>query len=185
MPVHEQLQNHVTDRRSIEIIASLAGPFETAISGAASPERALAGFERLLLNTRYPASLLETLAYAPHSIGVLATIFAGSQFLTDILFRNPDYVARITERHGIGQDKPGTQLDAEARRRLIRRCSPVRPLSAGRLAPLSARRAATHRCGRSLWHQRPDRRHPPVISVGRQSDPRLGPRRGDALEFAA
>ncbi len=115
MLAHEHLRNHVTDPRSLEIIEALAGPFQTAIGGAASPERALAGFERLLLNTRYPASLLETLAYAPHSLEVLATIFAGSQFLTDILFRNPDYVARITERHGIGQTKSGAQLDAEAR----------------------------------------------------------------------
>jgi glutamate-ammonia-ligase adenylyltransferase len=45
---------------------------------------------------------------------VLATIFAGSQFLTDILLRNPDYVAR----HGTKRNrqlKSGAQFDADAR----------------------------------------------------------------------
>ncbi len=113
--VRQRLLHAVPDDRARGLLESLLNHFGAALADSASPERALAGFERLLRNTPAPANLLETLAFAPQSISVLATLFAGSQFLTDILLRNPDYVVRITERTGIGQTKSPTQFDAEAR----------------------------------------------------------------------
>jgi glutamate-ammonia-ligase adenylyltransferase len=112
---HERLRTLVTDRRSLEILEWLAGPLQTAISESASPERALTGFERLLVSMRQSSGILETLASVPHSLDVLATLFAGSQFLTNILLQNPEYIERVTERNGIGQIKTGAQFDAEAR----------------------------------------------------------------------
>ncbi|MFM8322048.1 MAG: hypothetical protein ACKOC5_14140, partial [Chloroflexota bacterium] len=68
-----------------------------AMAAAGSPERVLVGFQRLLLEQAEPVELLRGLARRPRGIEILARLFAGSQFLTEILLRCPAYLERLQD----------------------------------------------------------------------------------------
>ena len=63
---------------------------DTALASAADPERSLVYLERLLESA--DESLLPALVKNPRVIESLVTIFSGSQFLTEIILRNPSNV---------------------------------------------------------------------------------------------
>lgn len=86
-----------------------------ALSSAASPERALNNFERFLQALPAPAPVLAALGDDLHILEMLAHLFAGSQFLTEILLRNPGYLSLLTERTGIAHLKTPGRFLAEAR----------------------------------------------------------------------
>ncbi|OQA47573.1 MAG: Glutamate-ammonia-ligase adenylyltransferase [Chloroflexi bacterium ADurb.Bin325] len=86
-----------------------------ALSSAASPERALNNFERFLQALPDPAPVLAALGDDLHILEMLAHLFAGSQFLTEILLRNPGYLSLLTERTGIAHLKNPGRFLAEAR----------------------------------------------------------------------
>ncbi len=85
-----------------------------ALSSAASPERALNNFERFLQALPAPAPVLAALGDDLHILEMLAHLFAGSQFLTEILLRNPGYLSLLTERTGIAHLKTPGRFLAEA-----------------------------------------------------------------------
>ena len=98
------------------------------LARAANPERVLLNFERLVGSVPDPADLLAGLAAAPRGIDLLIALFAGSQFLTEILLRSPEYFdrlrpaiwagaargSRLTEHNGLAQRKTQLQFDSEA-----------------------------------------------------------------------
>ncbi len=86
-----------------------------ALADAASPDRALINLERTMQSQPDPAAVLAHLADDPHSLEMLVTLLAGSQYLTDILLRNPGYFALLSERNGLTQLKNPGHLLAEAR----------------------------------------------------------------------
>ncbi len=103
----------------------------TALADVAQPDQVLVSFERLTLPASwgaetatqerietYQTELFAYLAAHPRAIDMLATLFAGSQFLTDILLRQPDAALRLLEGHGDGalsRRKMAEQFHAEAR----------------------------------------------------------------------
>ena len=90
---------------ALSSIASLFGKsfdiiqphLQTALASAADPERSLVYLERLLDSG--DESLLPALVKNPRVIESLVTIFSGSQFLTEIILRNPKNVCFITVNH--------------------------------------------------------------------------------------
>lgn len=62
-----------------------------ALDSAASPDRALINFDRFIGNNPDPPALFRQLTRHPRALEILITLFAGSQFLTEILLRHPDY----------------------------------------------------------------------------------------------
>ena len=62
-----------------------------------------------------PAAVLEELASDPHTLETLVAVLAGSQFLTEILLRNPGYLALLSARNGLSQIKSAGRMRAEAR----------------------------------------------------------------------
>lgn len=86
-----------------------------ALDEAASPDRALINLERFVQGVPGPAALLARLADDPRTLEMLVTLFAGSQYLTDILLRNPAYFALLSERNGPAQTKNPDRLLSEAR----------------------------------------------------------------------
>jgi [glutamine synthetase] adenylyltransferase / [glutamine synthetase]-adenylyl-L-tyrosine phosphorylase len=86
-----------------------------ALSSAANPEQALNNFERFLQALPEPAPVLAALGDDLHILEMLAHLFAGSQFLTEILLRNPGYLSLLTERTGIAHLKTPGRFLAEAR----------------------------------------------------------------------
>jgi glutamate-ammonia-ligase adenylyltransferase len=87
-----------------------------ALTNAANPDRALINLERFFQVVPGRDALLASLAADPHALNMLVTIFAGSQFLTDILLRAPEHYALLIQRHAIGQAKSPAQYYAEAYR---------------------------------------------------------------------
>jgi glutamate-ammonia-ligase adenylyltransferase len=59
------------------------------ISQSADPDGVLVRFDRLLSSTPDPARMLRMLAADPRTLELLASLFSSSQYLTEILLRNP------------------------------------------------------------------------------------------------
>jgi len=85
---------------------------KTALTSAADPERSLVYLERLLESA--DESLLSELVENPRVIESLVTIFSGSQFLTEIILRNPKNVSLLHQRNVLTRRKSPGMVDAEA-----------------------------------------------------------------------
>ncbi len=97
----------------------LLPPLLRGLTEAASPDRALINLERFLQSQPDPDVLLARLADEPHTLERLVTLLAGSQYLTDILLRNPGYFVLLAERNGLAQLKSPDRLLAEARAAVV------------------------------------------------------------------
>lgn len=84
------------------------------LGDAASPARALVAFERFAERVPDQEAFYSRLADDPRQIETLVTLFAGSQYLTEILLRNPSYFHRLATRNGIGHIKSRDDLRTEA-----------------------------------------------------------------------
>jgi glutamate-ammonia-ligase adenylyltransferase len=85
-----------------------------ALSNAAGPDRVLANLDRLVGRMVYPLGFFHYLARNPRAVEILVTLFAGSQFLTEILLRNPAYFERLVEYKRMAVAKSAEQLYGEA-----------------------------------------------------------------------
>jgi len=85
---------------------------QTALASAADPERSLVYLERLLESR--DETLLHDFTKNPRVIESLVTIFSGSQFLTEILLRNPKNVHLLVHRKSLTQRKNAEQIHTEA-----------------------------------------------------------------------
>src|SRR5258706_12388111 len=85
---------------------------QTALASAADSERSIIYLERLLENR--DETLLDDLTKNPRVIESLVTIFSGSQFLTEILLRNPKNVHLLVHRKSLTQRKNAEQIHTEA-----------------------------------------------------------------------
>jgi glutamate-ammonia-ligase adenylyltransferase len=85
-----------------------------ALANAANPDHTVVSFERFTQSVTNRLGLLRYLVNDPRAIDILITLFAGSQFLTEILLRNPEYFALLTERKQLVQLKSTEQFYAEA-----------------------------------------------------------------------
>ncbi|HCE16582.1 MAG TPA: glutamine synthetase adenylyltransferase [Anaerolinea thermolimosa] len=88
--------------------------FLAALSEAADPERVLVSFERFLGRFTDPLPVLWVLAGNPRAVEILVVLFAGSQFLTEILLRNPDAFERLVAYRQLSRPKSVEQLYNEA-----------------------------------------------------------------------
>lgn len=86
-----------------------------ALAGAANPDRVLVNFERFAASLSGRADLFQDLAHTPRAIEILVTLFAGSQFLTEILLRHPEYFQRLARHKNLAQTKTGRQIYEQAR----------------------------------------------------------------------
>ena len=96
--------------------AHLLPHLQAALAGAANPDRALINLERFVLTVPSRADTVAAVAADPRALEMLVTLFAGSQFLTDILLRTPEHFENLIQRNAIGQAKSPEQHYAEAYR---------------------------------------------------------------------
>lgn len=105
---------------SLNSIATLFGKsfdtiqphLQTALASAADPERSLVYLERLLESA--DEAVVRDLVKNPRVIEGLVTIFSGSQFLTEILLRNPKNINLLYHRKSLTQRKNAEQIHNEA-----------------------------------------------------------------------
>lgn len=85
-----------------------------ALSDAATPDGSLINFERFMNSVSQPELMLNFLTQNPRAVEILVRLFVGSQFLTEILLKNPDYLERLTRYTRIAEFKSQQQFYAEA-----------------------------------------------------------------------
>ena len=85
---------------------------QTALASAADPDRSLVYLERLLESG--DETIIHDLAKNPRVIESLVTIFSGSQFLTEIILRNPSNTHLLHNRKSLTHRKNAEQIHAEA-----------------------------------------------------------------------
>ncbi len=85
-----------------------------ALSETATPDGSLVNFERYVQSVDDRAKLFEYLASNPRAVEILVKLFVGSQFLTEILLRNPDYLERLTLHKRLAEFKYREQFFFEA-----------------------------------------------------------------------
>jgi [glutamine synthetase] adenylyltransferase / [glutamine synthetase]-adenylyl-L-tyrosine phosphorylase len=86
-----------------------------ALSDAATPDASLLNFERYVQCVADRTVLLRYLASKPRAVEILVKLFVGSQFLTEILLRNPDYLEKLTNHKQLADIKSRSHFVAEAR----------------------------------------------------------------------
>lgn len=92
--------------------ATIEPHLHTALASAADPDRSLVYLQRLLESG--DEAILHDLTKNPRVIESLVTIFSGSQFLTEILLRNPKNVHLLVHRKSLTQRKHAEQIHTEA-----------------------------------------------------------------------
>src|SRR5512145_695939 len=85
----------------------------TALANCADPARALTNFERFA-EAFSPPALFPALEKHPRTLEIIITLFAGSQFLTEILLRNPEYINLLYRRKRLSVHKTAAQMASEA-----------------------------------------------------------------------
>ncbi len=94
---HEQLKKFIAD-------------LVPALANAASVERALINFEHLFDRNPTPQKLLKKLVRERRLLKMLTMLFAGSQFLTEIVLRYPAALALVGERENLKRILYGEQF---------------------------------------------------------------------------
>jgi len=77
----------------------------SALSEAATPDGSLINFERFVQSIDEPAELFRYLSANPRAVEILVKLFVGSQFLTEILLRHPDYLEQLTQHKRLAEIK--------------------------------------------------------------------------------
>ncbi|HEX6985895.1 MAG TPA: glutamine synthetase adenylyltransferase, partial [Planctomycetaceae bacterium] len=85
-----------------------------ALSETAAPDGSLVNFERYVQSVGDRAALFRYLAANPRAVEILVKLFVGSQFLTEILLKNPDYLERLTLHKRLAEFKYREQFFFEA-----------------------------------------------------------------------
>ena len=116
---YRRLQRLSTNDEARQVLANSLPHLLMVLSEAANPDNVLVNLGRFTHNVANQGELFNLFASNPHTIEILVTLFAGSQFLTEILLRSPEYFARLLDHHQLTQVKSAAQFDKEARVAII------------------------------------------------------------------
>lgn len=112
--------------------ADIADDFLLALRDCADGAMALNHFERFVESLGSRSNLFHYLANDPRTLETLMTLFAGSQFLTEILLRNPEYFDVLIEWNALSQPKEREPLRQELAAALKPFRTPTSQLNAAR-----------------------------------------------------
>ena len=110
----QSLQRIAKDPSIKSIFEKLLPNFLAALADSAKPDRALLNFENFCDHHQDSHGMLRYLADEPHAAEILMTLFAGSQFLSEILVRHPAYFDTLKDRKRLTQPKSREQIYTEA-----------------------------------------------------------------------
>jgi [glutamine synthetase] adenylyltransferase / [glutamine synthetase]-adenylyl-L-tyrosine phosphorylase len=85
----------------------------TILSESADPDQSLVNFERFASGT-HTDEIFYKLKENPRALEILVTVFSGSQFLTEILVRNPRHLDVLTNREQLVRQKSAQDFCNEA-----------------------------------------------------------------------
>lgn len=107
----------------------------TALASAADPDRSLVNFERFAEN--YGEGLVSVLEQNPRVIEILVTLFSASQFLTEILLRNPHSLSLLLNRQELARRKTIEQIQTESEAAIRSKSASPLPLLSPSASPPS------------------------------------------------
>jgi glutamate-ammonia-ligase adenylyltransferase len=87
----------------------------TTLAASADPDQSLVNFERFVSGSQ-AGEVFQKLRDNPRTLEILAAIFSGSQFLTEILLRNPAHLDVLTDRGQLAHQKSALDFFQEAAR---------------------------------------------------------------------
>ncbi|NLF02805.1 MAG: glutamine synthetase adenylyltransferase [Anaerolineales bacterium] len=93
------------------------------LSRAARPDRVLVNLERFARSAPDRAVTLRNLALHPRALEILLRVSAGSQFLTEILLRNPEYLERLAAHKELTKSKSVEEFRRDAQA-AVQACAP-------------------------------------------------------------
>jgi glutamate-ammonia-ligase adenylyltransferase len=99
-----------SDPRMRQTLADLLPHLLTTLASTAGPDRVLVSLERFAHSAPDRVATFDYLANNPRAVEILVTLFAGSQFLTEILLRNPEYFERLMEHKSLAHMKSVEEL---------------------------------------------------------------------------
>ncbi|MFN0195489.1 MAG: glutamine synthetase adenylyltransferase, partial [Planctomycetaceae bacterium] len=102
------------EAESRELLSECLPSLLIALSEAATPDGSLVNFERLVQSIPDRDQLFRYLTNNPRAVEILIKLFVGSQFLTEILLRNPGYLAKLTQHKRLAEFKSQQQFIDEA-----------------------------------------------------------------------
>ncbi len=111
---HERLLGICTDRACRRALSECLPMLLLALSDAATPDGSLINFGRYVGSVVDRTELFRYLSSNPRAVEILIKLFVGSQFLTEILLRNPDYLGRLTRHKRLAEFKSQQQFYEEA-----------------------------------------------------------------------
>jgi glutamate-ammonia-ligase adenylyltransferase len=94
-------------------LSSLLPYLLITLSACADPQQALINLERFSGDASVD-EVFQQLSETPRTLEILVTIFAGSQFLTEILLRDPRRLAILTDRARLARQKSAEEFEREA-----------------------------------------------------------------------
>ncbi|MCA9733922.1 MAG: glutamine synthetase adenylyltransferase [Deferribacteres bacterium] len=83
------------------------------LQNSAHPDQALLNLEHFVEKQKRPVDLYATFAQEPRSLEMLLQLFAGSQFLSEVLMSSPDFFNNFKNPQKLVQPKSHAQLDEE------------------------------------------------------------------------
>ncbi|MFT5325837.1 MAG: glutamate-ammonia-ligase adenylyltransferase [Planctomycetaceae bacterium] len=89
-----------------------------ALTESANPDSSILNLERFIHTVPDAAATLRFLADNPRAVEILVKLFVNSQFLTEILLRNPEYLERLTQHKRIADFKSREDFRDEAEQAL-------------------------------------------------------------------
>ena len=146
-----------------DLVARIAVQLDAVLPRCADPGMALANLERFMAAVPRIETTLAELAENPRTTEILLQVFSTSQYLTEVLIRDPellDWLQGGPER----RDRSALIDDLwNDRRRTARRRR-----AEARLAPVSSARESAHRLQRHRPRLSPGSDHPGPVGPGRR-----------------
>ncbi len=108
------LRSMARDREAEAGILSILPQLLASLAATQHPNQVLCTFARFVLGVPDRAALFHILASSPRAVENLVTLFSSSQFLTEILLRNPEYFPLLLGQRDLARPKSAVDFYAGA-----------------------------------------------------------------------
>lgn len=116
LQVIERLRSLVNSDNERHLLSLILPGLLISLEETPDAERSVVNFERFARAVPARQQLFEFLASEPRSIEILLRLFVGSQFLTEILVRQPDALLRLTQHKRVSEFKSREEFTSEGRK---------------------------------------------------------------------
>lgn len=110
----QRLTDSATTAAERELFVESLPILLASLQATATPDASLINFERFVQNSPDREELFRYMAEHPRAVEILVRLFVSSQFLTEILLRNPTYLQQLTQHKRLAEYKSREQFLEEA-----------------------------------------------------------------------